>query len=87
MSRPASLAVAALVGLGVLTAPAWSQGNAPAREDAAPHAAAPKPDQGAARDGAAAPNDVQGKAEKDSSVPAPEPGGCPLFNRKLELIV
>lgn len=87
MNRFASLAVAALVGLGVLTAPAWSQGNAPTREDSAPHVAAPKPDQGAARDGAAAPNEVQGKAEKDGSAPAPEPGGCPLFNKKLELIV
>ena len=85
MRRLASVTGAVLIGLGALAAPAWSQDKPPAIEAPAPHAA-PK-QSGNAETGA--PGSIEGKAnsEKESGPPAAGPGGCPLFNRKLELIV
>ena len=88
MNRLASLAGAVLIGLGALAAPAWSQDRSPPARDApAPHAA-PKSD-GGAPSGGMAPGEADGKAEaeRNGGAPAPAPGGCPLLNRKLELIV
>ena len=89
MNRLASLAGATLIGLGALTAPAWPQDSSqPARETPAPHAA-PKLHGGAPSEGMTGPGEADSKAEaeRNSGAPAPAPGGCPLFNRKLELIV
>ena len=89
MTRLANVASAAVIGLAALTAPAWSQGSSPpAGESSAPHAT-PKSDGGVAGDGLAAPAEAESKARagKDGGAPVPGPAGCPLLNRKLELIV
>jgi len=88
MYRLASLAGAALIGLGAFTTPARSQDSPPAHQAPAPHAA-PKSDGGSAADATTAPREAEGntRSERDDGAPAPGPGGCPLFNRKLKLIV
>jgi hypothetical protein len=85
MHRLASVTGAALIGLGALVAPVWSQDKPPAAEAPVPHAT---PKQGSNAETGAS-GSIEGKAhpDKEGGPPAQGPGGCPLFNRKLELIV
>jgi hypothetical protein len=85
MRRLSKMAGASLIGLGVLAAPALSQDKPPALEGPAPRTA---PKQGGASEGST-PGNIDRKAnpERESDPTAPDPSGCPLYNRRLELIV
>lgn len=90
MNWQAKLAAAALIGLGVVSAaPAWSQDSGPTLRTPPAPLAAPQSDGGAASEGMTTPGEADNKtdAERNGSTPPPAYGGCPLFNRKLELIV
>ena len=86
MHRFAIFVSAALIGLAATTPPAWSQDTAPGRE-APPAELAPKVDGGAAGTQGAPQPEGKAQSEAENAAPAPGPAGCPLFNRKLDLIV
>lgn len=88
MRRHARLTCAALVSLAAMIVPAWAQDRPPGATQQPAPLATPG-DGSSAPGGTPEPRDVEIKPDLESEGFAPPPGsgGCPLLNRKLELIV
>jgi hypothetical protein len=86
MHKFAICAGAMLIGLAATALPALSQDPVPGLEAPSVELA---PKAGGVAAGAQGAPQPEGKAqsEAENAAPAPGPAGCPLFNRKLDLIV